>query len=157
MARKLNPEGIIDTQTYLFENHAQYKDSVYKVFEDLAKRHNIPVTITRETMKSGGLLLGSKDEMLVVEGGHKPFVVIGVTTYGKFLSVNYYLLVEDSFLNKLGARFAGTALQNLGYFGKDLISVRDMQSFSSCVKAVLEETFNELQFVEFNSGFLGTK
>ena len=156
MARKLNPEGIIDTETYLFENHAMYKDSVYTVFEDLVKKNNIPVKISREQMKSGGFL-GSREEMLVVDGGFKPFVVIGVTTYGNFLSVNYYLLVEDSFFNKMGAKFTGTALQNLGYLGKDLISVRDMQSFSSCVKAVLEDTFNELKFVEFNSGFFGVK
>lgn len=156
MTRKLNPQGMIDQSRWLFANQAQYKDRVFDAFKEAAKVNNLPCEIQEETFKSGGMF-GSKDTLLSVDGGYTAFCVIGATTYGNYLIVTLYTLTEDNLLNKLSARAARTGLDNLAYIGKDMINVRDMEAFITCVKATLEDAFLNLSIEEVNSGFLGVK
>lgn len=156
MARKLNPQGMIQESRYLFANQAQYKDKVFDAFKKAAKDNNLPCTIQEQTFKSGGLL-GSKDVLLSIDGGYMPFCVIGATTYGNYLMVTLYTLIEDSFMHKIAGKALGTGIDNLAYLGKDMINVRDMEAFIVCVKATLEQAFVELSIEEVNSGFLGVK
>lgn len=156
MARKLNPSGLIGQKNYLFQiSDKNIKDKVLDSFEATSKKYKLPVKITREVYKSGGLMSGSKDTLMTVEGGFTPFIVIGCTTYGDFLSVNIYFLVEDNLLNKFTNGFSGGGLDKLAYLNKDMISIRDQNSFWNATVACLEDSFMTLKFNEFKSGFLG--
>lgn len=157
MARKLNPEGLIEQRAYLFENHAQYRDSVFSKFKEVCQRHKLPVNLAEEKYKSGGFL-GSSDVLLTVDGGYTPFAVVGATTYGDFLSVTIYFLVEDSFWNKAASKMLGlSGLQALALLGRNMLNVRDQLAFWNCVVSCLEMTFQELKFQEVKTGFLGIK
>lgn len=155
MARKLNPQGLIDQKNYVFRDHAQYKDKVNTKFIEICQRSNLPVNFSEEVYKSGGFLNGSKDVLLTIDGGLLPFAVLGVTTYGQYLNVSLYFLVEDTFFNKTIANFSGSSLERYAYANKNMISIRDTFSFWHCIVAALEESFAELKFEEFKSGFLG--
>ena len=154
MARKLNPQGLISQETYLFPDQAHLKDQVFNTFKTTAQRNSLPVTIAEEVYKSGGLL-GSKDVLLTIDGGYKPFCVLGCTTYGNFLSVTLYTLVEDSLGNKLLSTVTRSPLDALGSLGKDMISIRDMQAFVACVSATLEQAFGELSMKEYEDNYKG--
>lgn len=160
MARKLNPQGLIEQNNYLFADHAQFKDLVFKKFQEVAAKHQMPIICTEEKFKAGGLF-GSSDIMLSIEAkgdvvtGIAPFAALGVTTFGKYLSVNLYFLVEDTFWNKVAS--GQTGLVALATSGKDMISVRNTTAFWNTVVACVEESFNELKFEEVKKGFLGIK
>lgn len=156
MARKLNPQGMIHQERYLFANQANYYDKIFDSFKAAAKENKLPCTIQEETFKSGGMF-GSKDVLLSVDGGFTPFCVIGATTYGNYLIVTLYVLTEDTFMNKLAGKMSGAGIDNLAYLGKDMINVRDMDAFIICVKATLEDAFSKLSIQEVKSGFLGIK
>lgn len=156
MTRKLNPQGLMDQTSWIFPNMANFKDQVNSTFKTVAKRNALPCSIEEETYKSGGFL-GSKDVLLTIDGGFKPFCVLGVTTYGNYLSVSLYTLVEDTFGNKLTGRLIQADLADLGYLGKDMINVREMNAFLNCVKATVEESFEELGLPHYKSGFVGIK
>lgn len=155
MVRKLNPQGIISQESFLFASHAQYRDKVFPKFVEVAKRNNLSCRIEQEVYKSGGLIGGTKDVLLTIDGGYVPFCVIGCTTFGDFLSVDFYFLTEDNMLNKMAAGALKMELKNLGYFAKDMLNVRDMNAFYNSVHACLMQCFAELTFQEFKSGFLG--
>lgn len=158
MARKLNPEGLINEERYIFKDHAQYKDKVFETFTAVAKRNKMPCNIVVETYKSGGLLLNNKDVLLTIDGGYKPFCVLGATTYGNYLIITLYTLVEDKLTNKLLSAATGYSLTGLANFsGGNMLACRDMEAFVSAVSAALQESFAELAFVESKPGFLGVK
>lgn len=153
--RKLNPQGIIDQQTYLFKDYAQYKDKIFETVIECAKECKLPATISQETFKAGGMFLGSTSKMLCIDGGYAPFIVVNVRTCGTYLFVTSYLLIEESWGNKFIAKHTNSSLGDLAYFGQDLISVSGLQSFCATAKAVLEESFARLELEEYKSGFFG--
>ncbi len=157
MARKLNPQGLIDQKNYLFADHAKFEDKVEAAFRKVCTKHKIPVNISKEKVKSGGMLLGSSAEMIVIDANLTPFAVLGTTVFGNYLSVSLYFLVEDNFLNKAVSAGSMGGLQALAVQGKNLISVRSTYSFWNTTVACLEEALSELGFEEVNSGFLGIK
>lgn len=157
MARKLNPEGLLDQKNYLFKGYASYEDRLFEEFAKTCQKNKLPVKISEEEYKSGGLFK-SRDALLTIDGGFKPFAVLGAITYGDFLSVNLYFLVEDSLLNKFASMSLGFgSVQGLARLNKDMISIRNQEAFWNTVVACLEESFNSLKFKEFNGGFLGIK
>lgn len=153
--KKINPEGLIDSKTYLFKDHAQFRDKVYDMFIECAKECRLPATISVKTFKAGGMLLGSKADMLCIDGGFTPFIVVNTNVCGSYLFVTYYLLVEESFGNKLMSKYTGLSLKDLASFGHDLISISALEAFIATTQFVLEESFARLGFIETKSGFFG--
>lgn len=154
MAKRLNPAGLIEQKNYLFANHAQLEGKVYPKFIETTKIHKIPVACSEETVKSGGMLLGSNAKMLIITASEVvPFAALGTVVYGNFLSVSLYFFVEDNFLNKIVA--GRTGIQSLAVSGKDMISVRSTYAFWNTVNACLEQSLADLGFEEFKGGFLG--
>ena len=154
MAKRLNPNGLIEQKNYLFANHAHLEKKVYPKFTETTKSHKMPIDCTLEKVKSGGMLLGSNADMLVITAPDVvPFAALGTVVYGNFLSVSLYFFVEDNFLNKLVA--GRTGIQSLAVSGKDIISVRSTFAFWHTVNACLEQALADLGFEEFKGGFLG--
>lgn len=157
MARSLNPEGLLDQKNYLFKGYASYEEKLYEAFAKTCQKNKLPVKISEEQYKSGGLF-SSRDVLLTIDGGFKPFAVLGAITYGDYLSVNLYYLVEDNLLNRVASTaFRLGSVGGLASFSKDMISIRDQQAFWNTVVACLEESFASLQFEEYQGGFLGIK
>lgn len=146
MTRKLNPQGLINEERYVFPDQVKYKDQIYNVFKEVALRNNIHCEMKEEIYKSGSMLINSKDRLLTIDGGFKPFCVLGATTYGNYLIVTLYTLVEDNFINKMLSASTRVPLSLLA--GGNMIECRDIEAFVYAISAVLQETFAELSLKE---------
>ena len=153
--KKISPEGVLESRQFLFKDHAHLKSKLYDTFIECAKECHLPATISIKSFKAGGLLLGSTAEMLCIDGGYTPFIVVNVRTCGTYLYVSLHVLVEENMTNKFLTKHVTGSLSNLAYFGQDIISISSLQAFVMTTLSVLEESFSRLQFVEYKSGFLG--
>lgn len=95
--QKIESGNIISRESYLFENEAENEGMVLDAIKAEANACRMDVRINVQKMKSGGLFLGTKEEVITVTcGSYNPIYII-TRVVGTFLHVSIVTMARYDF------------------------------------------------------------
>ncbi|MCL2807418.1 MAG: hypothetical protein FWD27_04540 [Coriobacteriia bacterium] len=127
MAR-IESGNIINKRMFVFEHQAHFENHIYQAVADEIQRRALPVQIAVQKMKSGGMFMGTKEDVITItSAGFNPIYII-TRTVGSYLYVSIVTMaiydfskVENIFMTEsINAFWSAclitlqTALENLG-------------------------------------------
>lgn len=126
---KIETGNIVSKESYLFENQADKENQILDAIKAEANARRMDVQINVQKMKSGGLFLGTKEEVITVTcGSYNPIYII-TRVVGTYLYVSIVTMavldfskVENIFKTESFSAYWNacvstlqTALANLGF------------------------------------------
>ncbi|GFI18606.1 hypothetical protein D3Z36_02300 [Lachnospiraceae bacterium] len=126
---KIESGNIVSKESYLFENQADKEGRILDAIKAEANARRMDVQISVQKMKSGGLFLGTKEEVITVTCGSYNPVYIITRVVGTYLYVSIVTMavldfskVENIFKTESFSAYWNacvstlqTALANLGF------------------------------------------
>lgn len=126
---KIESGNIVSKESYLFENQANKEGRILDAIKAEANARRMDVQISVQKMKSGGLFLGTKEEVITVTCGSYNPVYIITRIVGTYLYVSIVTMavldfskVENIFKTETFSAYWNacvstlqTALSNLGF------------------------------------------
>lgn len=94
---RIKEDNIINHNGYLFEGQANLEGEVQKAVITQLEKHQVGAKVSVEKMKSGGMIMGSREEVIVLrKGGFNPIYII-TRTVGDFLYVSILTMAKYDF------------------------------------------------------------
>lgn len=137
-------ERAVDTRCYIFDDAGGMRDQLEQTILQELQEKKYPLRATIDTVKSGGLIFGSKDQCVVIDLGNKTRIVIANTTVGTYLYVEVYLLIPFIVTNN-----APAVVEPID----DIFRMQQRNALYSAAIAATESSFQKLNLKLSNSGY----
>ena len=140
----LAQERAVDSKSYLFDGSGGMRDQLEQTILNELERKKYPLKIKIETVKSGGIFFGSKEQCVTIDCGNNTRIVIANTTVGTYLYVQVYLLIPFSNIN--GASLANEPIN-------DIFKMQQRNAVFAAAVDATESAFAELGLKTSNRGY----
>lgn len=120
------------------------RDQLEQVILNELEKKKYPLKTKLDTVKSGGMIFGTKEQCVSIACGNNTRIVIANTTVGTYLYVQLYLLVPFSNIN--GASLANEPINDI------FKQQQRNAAFAAAVDAT-ESAFAELGLKTINRGY----
>jgi len=129
MPRAIDSSEIVSKESYIFENQSANEGKILEAVEAEANSRRLDIQINVQKMKSGGIIMGTKEEVITINsGGFNPVYII-TRVVGTYLYVSIVTMsvldfsrVENIFRTESFSAYWNsciatlqTALGNLGF------------------------------------------
>ena len=94
---KIDTGNIVNKESYIFENQAHNEGYILNAIQAEANNRRLNVNIGIQKMKSGGLIMGTKEEVITITcGGFNPVYII-TRVFGTYLYVSIVTMAVYDF------------------------------------------------------------
>lgn len=135
-------ERAVNSKSYIFEEAGHMRDQLEQTILNELSEKQYPLKTTIDTVKSGGIFFGSKEQCVVIDLGKGTRIVIANTTVGTYLYVKVYLLIP----------FVGNQAAVVEPIN-DIFKMQQRDALYAAAITATESAFEKLNLKQHNSGY----
>lgn len=138
----LTSEIVVSSSSYIFDGAGGMRDQLEQTIIQELDKKEYPLKVAVETVKSGGLFFGTKEQCVTINVSKTKRVVISNTTVGTYLYVTIYLL-----------RMVPNNAANTPELVTDIFEHQHIQAAYAAAIESAESAFQMLNLKQTNSGY----
>ena len=126
--------------SWIFDECGEMRDQLESAILSVLQYKQYPLKVNIQTVKSGGIFLGSKDQCIVVDLGKESQIVVLITSVGSYLYV----------------KMRAQVLIQLAQFDNVFYKLQ-AEAVYEAAKASIESAFNQLHLKQADSGYTAVR